>query len=117
MRFKARLRRRDKDLPELAEDIERLARLAYPQTTQSMLDLLVKDQFVDSLPDEDMRLRIMQNRPSSLREALKVAVELDSFQQASRQRSRVVQGVKMEESPQQTLGFSETEKNPSNRPQ
>ena len=79
VRFKARSRRRDEDLPELAEDIELLARLAYPQTTQSMLDLLAKDQFIDSLPDEDMRLRIRQSRPSSLREALRVAVELDSF--------------------------------------
>ena len=83
VRYKARLRRREEDLPELAEDIERLACLAYPRTSQSMLDLLAKDQFVDSLPDEDMRLRIRQSRPSSLREALRVAVELDSFQQAS----------------------------------
>ena len=58
VRFKAWSRRRDKILPELAEDIERPARLAYPQTTQSMLDLLAKDQFVDSPPDKDMRLRI-----------------------------------------------------------
>ena len=28
--------------------------------------LLAKDQFVDSLPDEDMRLRIRQSRPSRL---------------------------------------------------
>ena len=42
MRFKARLR--DEDLPELAEDIELLACLAYPGTSQSMLDLLAKDQ-------------------------------------------------------------------------
>ena len=117
VRFKARLRRRDEDLPELAEDIEQLARLAYPQTTQSMLDLLAKDQFVDSLPDEDMRLRIIQSRPSSLREALRVALELDFFQQASQQRSGAVRGVKMEESPQQIPGISETDKNPSNIPQ
>ena len=48
--------------------------------------------------------------------ALRVAVELDSFQQASRQQSRAVQGVKMEESPQQTRGISKTDKNPTNRP-
>lgn len=47
VRFKAKSRRRDEDLPELAEDIEWLVRLAYPQTTLSMLDLLAKDQFVD----------------------------------------------------------------------
>ena len=44
--FKARSRRRDEDLPELTEDIELLARLAYPQTTQSMMDLLAKDHAV-----------------------------------------------------------------------
>ena len=115
--FKARSRRRDEDLPELAEDIEWIARLAYPQATQSMLDLLAKDQFIDSLPDEDMRLRIKQSPPSSLREAFRVAVELDSFHQASRQWSRAVRGVKMKKSPQQTPGISETDKNQSNRPQ
>lgn len=94
--YKTRLRKREEDLPELAEDIERLAHLAYPGTSQSMLDLLAKDQFVDSLPDEDMRLRIRQSRPSSLHEALQVAVELDSFQQASRQWSRAVRGAKLE---------------------
>ena len=63
-----------------------------------------------------MRLRIRQSRPSSLQEALRVAVELDPFQQASRQQPRAVRGLKMEESPQQTQGISETDKSPSNRP-
>ena len=44
--FKAKLRKRDEDLPKLAEDIEWLALLAYPQVTWSMLDLLAKDQFI-----------------------------------------------------------------------
>lgn len=114
VRFKARLRRRDENLPELAEDIERLARLAYPQTTQAMLDLLAKDQFVDALPDEDMRLRIRQSRPTSLREALRVAVELDSFQQASRQRTRAVRGARMEE---KQPGVAGADKDTSDRPQ
>ena len=49
-----------------------------------------------------------------LREALRVAVELDSFQQASRQRSRAVRGAKLEESPQQTPVNSEIDKNLGN---
>ena len=56
--FKARTCRRDEDLPEMAKDIERLSRLTYPDTTQSMLDILAKDQFIDALHDEDTRLRI-----------------------------------------------------------
>ena len=80
----------------VAEDIERLARLAYPEASSSMLELLTKDQFVDAVPDEDMRLRIRQSRPKSVREALKVALELESYQLASRQRQKTVRTVRTE---------------------
>ena len=46
-----------------------------------MVEVLVKDQFVNALPEEDMQLRIRQNRPAMLRAAL----ELESYQLASRE--------------------------------
>ena len=49
VRLKARTRRREETLPELAEDIEQLVRLAYLEAAESMVEVLVKDQFVDSL--------------------------------------------------------------------
>ena len=58
IKLKARTRRREESLPELAEDIERLVRLAYPDAAETMVEVLAKDQFVDALPEEDMRLRI-----------------------------------------------------------
>ena len=61
------------------EDIERLARLAYLDAAPAMLELLVKDQFIDSLTDEDMKLRIRQNRPESLQQTLEAALELESY--------------------------------------
>ena len=70
------MRRREESLPELAEDIKRLARLAYPDAAE---EILAKDQFADALL-EDMQLRIRQNRPATLRAAL----ELESYQLASR---------------------------------
>jgi len=57
MQLKARTRCRDESLSELAEDIEHLVRLAYPEAADSMVEVLVKDQFVDALPGEDMRVR------------------------------------------------------------
>ena len=63
MRLKSRMRRRDESLPELAEDIERLVRLAYPDATEPMVEVLAKDQFVDALPEEEMRLCIRQHKP------------------------------------------------------
>ena len=65
MRLKARTRR-DASLAELAaEDVEHLVRLAYPEAAEAMVEVLAKDQFVDALPDEDMRLRIRQNKPAT----------------------------------------------------
>ena len=87
MKLRSRTRRREETLPELAEDIERLVRLAYPDAAPLMLEVLAKDQFVDALADEDMRLRVRQSRPATLRKAVEAALELESYQLASRQRS------------------------------
>ena len=48
-KFKSRLRRREESLQELAEDIECLARLAYPFALEDMKDLLAKEQFIDTI--------------------------------------------------------------------
>ena len=64
--LRACTKRRDETLPDLAEDVERLTRLAYPEAAEAMVIVLAKDQFIDSLPDEDMRLGIRQSRPPSI---------------------------------------------------
>ena len=43
MKLKSRIRKREEGLAELAVDIERLARLAYPNAPPTMLELLAKD--------------------------------------------------------------------------
>ena len=100
-RLKTRSRSREETLAELAEDVERLVRLAYPEAHESMVEVLAKDQFVDALPDEDTRLRIRQNKPATVRDALRLALELESYQIASRQRTKLVRGTHLEEGPTQ----------------
>jgi len=63
--------------------------------------VLAKDQFVDALPDKDMRLRIRQNKPVMLRDALRLALELETYQLASRQRPKLVRATQMEGYPYQ----------------
>ena len=92
-----RIRRRDGSLPELAGDIERLVRLAYPSGTPEMLEALAKDQFVNAVHDDDIRLRIAQSRPTTLRQALEIALELESFVLANKRRSRYVREVRIDE--------------------
>ena len=40
-----------------------------PDAPESIRDTLACDQFVDALPDEDMRLRLKQERPQTLQRA------------------------------------------------
>ena len=75
--LKNRIRKREESLAELAEEVERLARLVYPEATADMLKLLTKDQFIDAVTDGDMRLR--QSHPKGLCEALQMALELEAF--------------------------------------
>ena len=96
MKLKNRVRKREESLTELAEDVEKLLRLAYPGADAMMLELLGVDHFIDALHDEEMRLKVRQSRPKTLREAVKAALELESFQLASRQRLRPVRGAKVE---------------------
>ena len=88
VRFKNRVKQREETLPKLSEDIERLSRLAYPDAPPSLQDVLARDQFIDSLPEEEIRLRLKQEKPQNLRKALELALELESFQLAARQRQR-----------------------------
>ena len=99
----ARMHHREETLPELTEDVDQLTRLAYPDATTAMLQMLAHDQFIDSLPDEEMRLRVRQNRPRSLKEALQCALELESYQLASRHQrgAGTVREVQLEEDSRQ----------------
>ena len=101
MKLRSRIRRREETLAELAEDIEYLTRLAYPDATPAMQESLAKDQFIDSLLEEDMRLKIRQSRPKSLRGAVELALELEAFQLASWQRVKAVREAAIE-TPTQT---------------
>ena len=69
-------------LPELGQDIRRLANLAYPTAPNDVRETLAKEQFIDALIDVDMRLRIKQARPVNLNDAVRHAVELEAFNKA-----------------------------------
>ena len=101
IKLKIRMRKRE-SLAELAE-VERLARLAYPEAPPEMLELLAKDQFIDALADGDTRLRVRQSHPKGLRGALQTALELEAFQLASQQRAKPVRSATIEEKEDETI--------------
>jgi hypothetical protein len=99
--FKAKLRNRVKNkeetLQELAHDIRRLVRLAYPKAPARTHDDLTKDQFIEALGDGEIRWSVFQARPKTITEALKVAMELEAFKESEKCRMRRnVRGIKTE---------------------
>ena len=105
--FKAKLRSRikgkDESLQELAHDIRRLVRLAYPKAALQTHDDLTKDQFIEALGDGEVRWSVFQARPKNITEALKVAMELEAFKESERSRIRKsVRGVKLDEESSKT---------------
>ena len=87
--LRSRTKKREETLPELAQAIRRLTRQAYPNAPSTLRDTLSRDHFIDALPESEVRWRIHQGRPKSLREALTAALEIEAFYVADRHRARV----------------------------
>ena len=84
VQLRERKQKASETLSELGQDIRRLTNLAYPTAPSDLRETLAKEQFIDSLVNSDMRLRIKQVRPSSLNDAVRHAVELEAFNRAER---------------------------------
>ncbi|CAG2194550.1 unnamed protein product [Mytilus edulis] len=80
--LRERRQKASESLPELGQDIRRLANLSYPTAPNDVRETLAKEQFIDGLMSVDMRLRIKQARPSDLNDAIRHAVELEAFDKA-----------------------------------
>lgn len=88
VQLKNLVRKRDQTLPELGQFIKRLSRKAYPSAPSDLMETLCRDHFIDALTVSNIRLRIQQARPKNIDEATKLAVELDAFHQAEKQREK-----------------------------
>ena len=88
--YRAQLKEREwkhgENLGEFSQRILRLTTLAYPRADPTLINVLAMGFFIDSISDAEMRLKIQQTRPKDLNEAVKVAVELEAFDRAERQR-------------------------------
>ncbi|XP_065927594.1 uncharacterized protein [Magallana gigas] len=91
--LKDRKQRASETLSELGQAIRRLTCLAYPTATVELRETLGKDAFIDALVHSDMRLRIKQNRPENLNDAIRLAVELDAYYRTERRGDlRMIEG-------------------------
>ena len=66
-KIKSRVRRKGEPIVELAQDIRKLIRLAYPSASADVREQLSKDCFIDALNDHDLEWAFLQGKPHSLK--------------------------------------------------
>lgn len=75
----ARIRKKGETLPELAQDIKRLVRLAYPNAPVEVRDSLAYRSFRDALNDQDLEWAICQGNRDTIDEALHLGLKYEAF--------------------------------------
>ena len=86
VKMKSRVRRKGESIPELAQDIRKLVRLAYPLAPVEVREQLAKDCFVDAMNDSELEWSILHGRPKNVWDAVKLALEYEAFQRGKRGR-------------------------------
>lgn len=58
----------------------KLTRQANPTTDQGVLNILALEQFIDALPDPDIRLRLQEARSKDINDAEIIAIRLETIE-------------------------------------
>ena len=77
--FRSRRQRSGESFAGLADDLRRLVALAYPLAAHALRMELARDQFVDSVSDVRLQLRLKENMPATLDDAVARAVQLEAL--------------------------------------
>jgi hypothetical protein len=81
-----RQRKTDESLQELGQSMRRLTGMAYPEINRENQDRLARIHFVDAIQDKEIRMNLFQARPASLDEAIRVALEVESYLESEKLR-------------------------------
>ena len=88
--FRSRIRKPNESLEAFSMDLQKLALKAYPGPgMDGIRDELTKDQFIAGLVTSSIRLLVRQGKPKSLNDAVRIALELESFREVEKARNVV----------------------------
>lgn len=98
-------RQKNQSIPELAQQVKKLTRQAYPDANSEVTEILALDCFIDSLDDSDLRLRLRECCPKSMNEAETLAVRLETHKLADKQRVQTVNAFTSQNKHQKSMFF------------
>lgn len=77
-KLRGRVRRKNETIDDLARDIRKMVRLAYPELSPTAKDEISLDFFTEALNDSQLRQAIIVGNPKSMSEAIRIAAESDA---------------------------------------
>ncbi|UYV75558.1 K02A2.6-like [Cordylochernes scorpioides] len=98
VKLKNRRQKRNETLQELAADVERLARLAFPDCPRHVQDLLAHQNFVDAIENPEYQQSVRMSDAKTLQETLIHALKFEAARDATRGYQKVVRLMKANES-------------------
>ena len=93
--IKSRIRKKGESLPELAQDVKRLVRFAYPTAGVELREQLARDCFIDSLGDDNMQYSVYQKGTTTVDQAVSAALQYEAFY-ASRRKPNLPRPVRVQ---------------------
>ncbi|KAK3598270.1 hypothetical protein CHS0354_022587 [Potamilus streckersoni] len=87
--LKSRVREKGELISELAENIKKLTRQAYPDATGEIIEILALDYFIDAWLDSETRLRLRECGPKTLNKAETMAVKMEAHKLADKRQKNV----------------------------
>ena len=94
-----RKRKRNESIPELVQDISRLARKAYPAADEQTRSYMAISSFISALGNEPQELFVYQKEPQNLDEAGRAALSYETFQAARGKETAYVRSQQFEKTP------------------
>lgn len=78
--LRQRKRKRGESLRDLGQDLRRLMQLAYPRATPEQQEEQIVDRFIEALGDKQQRLEVRRGRPTTLEEAIHIAMDAEAWE-------------------------------------
>ena len=86
--FRVKHREREEKLPDLASSLRRLVSRAYLETVPDLQDSLVKDQFIATLEDPEIWIKLRESGPKTLDEEVSRALQIEAMYEAESRRGK-----------------------------
>ena len=77
-----RRRKRGESVQSVYQDIRRLMSLAFPGHSGELFETICRDAFLQSLNDSALRVRVLDQHPQTLDEALTIVTRMEAYSES-----------------------------------